>query len=96
MRLSTRKLRNMNRADAIKKGNFFKKKLSSSSKGWRDRYCFMTAADYPESKRDEIRACHVWQGFKEKTTAHGIPHIDQSRGTEIFVLLMVNFATESS
>ena len=85
MRLQTRKQRSLNKAAAAKRGQLFTRKEAPGSRsaggGWRDKYCFMTAADYPDSRRDEIGPAHVWQGFKEKTTAHGVPHIDQSKGT---------------
>ena len=49
---------------------------SAKSKEW---YRFIGAeADGPANK--ETKFGGVWTGFKDRTTAHGIPHIDKSRG----------------
>ena len=51
-----------------------------TEKSWRDLYQYMTAADFQVSAASTVRLPHIWQGFKGKTTAHGLPHVDQSRG----------------
>ncbi|ELU13552.1 hypothetical protein CAPTEDRAFT_146895 [Capitella teleta] len=86
MRLQIRKLRQRNHAAAAAKrpAAFAAPKKNSAKKNkrgsWREHYCFLTAADFPGDRRGDVTLPHVWQGFKEKTTAHGVPHIDQARG----------------
>lgn len=41
-------------------------------------YCFSLAADHDGLGRVEVG--HIWKGFKEKTTAHGVPHVEQAKG----------------
>ena len=44
-------------------------------------YRYKTTSEASKKENEEVKAKEIWGGFKEQTTAHGIPHVDQARGT---------------
>ena len=54
---------------------------SSTSMGQGPLYRYKTTSEASKKENEEVKAKEIWGGFKEQTTAHGIPHVDQARGT---------------
>ena len=46
-------------------------------------YRFKVASDLGDIENKDAKAKDIWGGFKEQTTAHGIPHVDQAKGKVI-------------
>lgn len=45
------------------------------------RYEYMLGSEYAGMPSDQVPVRAIWVGLKEHTSAHGIPHIDQAKGT---------------
>ena len=43
-------------------------------------YQFKVPSDAGDLDNKDVKGKDIWTGFKEQTTAHGIPHVDQARG----------------
>ena len=43
-------------------------------------YHFLAPTGHGGDRHQEMSPKLIWQGFKEKTTAHGIPHVDRAPG----------------
>ena len=43
-------------------------------------YEYITSSEFTEQTRDEVPLRGIWDGLKENTTAHGIPHVEIARG----------------
>ncbi len=51
------------------------------------KYYFLTPTDFPDSAQPYVKKLDIWEGLKEQTTAHGIPHVTQARGEFITHLI---------
>ena len=49
-------------------------------------YKFKVESSAGEVKNEDVSPKNIWGGFKEQTTAHGIPHVDQARGRRLVAL----------
>ena len=41
-------------------------------------------SDEEQISAQDVTATDIWTGFKERTSAHGVPHVHQARGIELF------------
>ena len=49
---------------------------------WRKTvYHFLAPSGHPTDRHQDMSARLIWQGFKETTSVHGIPHVDRAPGT---------------
>jgi hypothetical protein len=46
----------------------------------RRHYEYLVPSTFPREAQESVTSRDVWQGFKEYTTAHGVPHLDRARG----------------
>ena len=49
-------------------------------------YRFISTPDAPEVENKDVKVRSIWAGFKDRTTAHGVPHIDKARGQKLCIL----------
>ena len=43
-------------------------------------YQYLASSEFEGKSREDIPFRGLWEGLKESTTAHGIPHVETSRG----------------
>ena len=44
------------------------------------KYEYLVPSKFPTDGSRDVTSRDVWEGFKEYTTAHGVPHLDRARG----------------
>ena len=69
------------------------KKPSKAAASW---YRFIPADGCDDVANQDATPRMLWKGFKERTTAHGIPHVDQGRGTSMSAWLFKRYILQSS
>ena len=66
-------------------GGGVRKRTGSSGDGERKRglcdYQFHTTEEHFDTPKEQIGVGAIWGGLKAHTTSHGIPHVDNARGT---------------
>ena len=50
-------------------------------------YGFLKPDDAEDQPNHQLTSLIVWRGFKQHTTAHGIPHVDNATGKVLSVVL---------
>ena len=44
-------------------------------------YTYMCSTEFADKPREEVPLRGIFDGLKEHTTAHGVPHIEFAKGT---------------
>ena len=75
----------MSESDSGNGGGGVRKRTGSSGDGERKRglcdYQFHTTEEHFDTPKEQIGVGAIWGGLKAHTTSHGIPHVDNARGT---------------
>lgn len=62
--------------------------MTGGIKKVQSQYQYLVPSAFPKDGTKKVSYRDVWEGFKEYTTAHGVPHLDRAKGKFIGYLML--------